>query len=91
MCIRDRYQVSDAFQVAANGALRGFEDTAVPMMYTLLSYWGIGLPVGFMLGRTDWLVPAMGPAGFWIGLLAGLTSAAVLLGLRLRWRLQRMT
>ncbi|AJD47905.1 MATE efflux family protein [Isoalcanivorax pacificus W11-5] len=84
------YQVSDAFQVAANGALRGFEDTAVPMVYTLLSYWGIGLPVGFILGRTDWLVPAMGPAGFWIGLLAGLTSAAVLLGWRLRWRLRQV-
>lgn len=83
------YQLSDAFQVTANGVLRGFEDTTVPMLYTLLAYWGIGLPVGIVLGRTDLLVPAMGPAGFWIGLLAGLTSAAVLLGWRLRHRLRQ--
>lgn len=83
------YQLSDAFQVTANGVLRGFEDTTIPMLYTLLAYWGIGLPVGIVLGRTDLLVPAMGPAGFWIGLLAGLTSAAVLLGWRLRHRLRQ--
>ena len=83
------YQISDAFQTTASGCLRGFEDTTVPMLYTLLAYWGIGLPVGFILGRTDLLAPAMGPAGFWLGLLAGLTSAALLLGLRLRHRLRR--
>lgn len=81
------YQLSDAFQVTANGALRGYEDTLVPMFLTLLAYWGVGLPLGYLLGRTDLLVPAMGPDGFWIGLLAGLTAAAMMLGLRLRLRL----
>ena len=81
------YQIPDALQVTANGALRGFEDTTVPMMLTLVAYWGVGLPVGFILARTDWVVPMMGAAGFWIGLIAGLSSAAVLLGLRLRHRL----
>lgn len=82
------YQVSDAIQVCANGCLRGFEDTAWPMVMTLLAYWGLGLPVGYILGMTDWWYPAMGPAGFWIGLVTGLTAAAVLLGTRLRWRLR---
>ncbi len=81
------YQIPDALQVTANGALRGFEDTTVPMMLTLVAYWGVGLPVGFILARTDWVVPMMGAAGFWIGLIAGLSTAAVLLGLRLRYRL----
>lgn len=79
------YQISDAWQVTANGALRGYEDTAVPMVITLFSYWVIGLPVGYVLGLTDWLRPAMGPVGFWIGLLIGLTVAAILLSIRL-WR-----
>ncbi|MBL7249235.1 MATE family efflux transporter [Alloalcanivorax sp. C16-2] len=83
------YQVSDAIQVSANGCLRGFEDTAWPMMMTLLAYWGVGLPIGYVLGLTDLWGPAMGPAGFWIGLVAGLTSAAILLALRLRWRLRQ--
>ncbi len=82
------YQVSDALQVWASGCLRGFEDTAWPMLFTLLSYWGLGLPVGYVLGMTDILVPAMGPSGFWIGLVAGLSCAAVLLGARLGWRLK---
>ncbi|HCS28095.1 MAG TPA: MATE family efflux transporter, partial [Spongiibacteraceae bacterium] len=73
------YQVSDALQVAAAGCLRGFEDTTIPMVMTLIAYWGVGLPLGYMLGLTDILRPAMGPAGFWIGLVAGLTAAAVLL------------
>lgn len=81
------YQIPDALQVTANGALRGFEDTAVPMMLTLVAYWGVGLPVGFILARTDLLVPMMGAAGFWIGLIAGLSTAAVFLGVRLRYRL----
>ena len=83
------YQVSDALQVCANGCLRGFEDTAWPMLMTLVAYWGVGLPVGYVLGLTDLWVPAMGPAGFWIGLVSGLTAAAVLLGIRLRWRLRQ--
>lgn len=79
------YQVSDAWQVTANGALRGYEDTRVPMLITLVAYWGIGLPVGWILGMTDLMRPSLGPVGFWIGLLSGLTAAAVLLSVRL-WR-----
>lgn len=83
------YQIPDALQVTANGALRGFEDTTVPMVLTLIAYWGIGLPVGYILARTNWVVPMMGAPGFWIGLIAGLSVAAVLLGLRLRHRLAK--
>ena len=56
---------------------------------TLLAYWGLGLPSGILLGLTDWLHPAMGPQGFWIGIIIGLTSAAGLLGLRLRTTMHR--
>ncbi|MEX1668202.1 MATE family efflux transporter [Zhongshania guokunii] len=83
------YQISDAIQVTANGCLRGFEDTTIPMVLTLFAYWGVGLPLGYILAMTDLAVPAMGPSGFWLGLFAGLSSAAVLLGLRLRWRLRQ--
>lgn len=82
------YQVSDAWQVTVNGALRGYEDTAVPMLLTLIAYWGIGLPVGYVLGLTDLVRPAMGPDGFWIGLISGLTAAAIMLTLRLRRHLR---
>lgn len=48
------FQFSDALQVTAAGALRGYQDTRVTMIMTLFAYWGIGLPVGYSLGLTDW-------------------------------------
>ncbi|MDC7824971.1 MATE family efflux transporter [Pseudomonas sp. BLCC-B13] len=77
------FQFSDAVQVTAAGALRGYQDTRATMLITLLAYWGIGLPVGYALGLSDWLGQPSGPSGLWQGLVAGLTCAAVLLGIRL--------
>lgn len=74
------YQLSDYLQVTASNVLRGYKDTQSILFITLVSYWIIGLPLGYLLGLTDILVAKpMGPAGFWIGIIAGLTFAAVLL------------
>jgi len=72
------FQFSDGVQVAANGALRGLKDTTVPMAITALAYWGIGMPVGWWLAFRG----GFGARGMWMGLIAGLTVAAVLLYLR---------
>ena len=72
------FQISDGLQVSANGALRGLKDTRVPMLITILAYWVIGLPLGYMVG----MVLGLGAPGLWIGLIAGLTIAAVLLNVR---------
>lgn len=77
------YQLSDAVMTTSLGALRGFKDTAVPMRLTFVAYWGIAMPLGYTLGMTDVFFPAMGPAGFWISLITGLTLAALFLLLRL--------
>ena len=47
------FQFSDAIQVTAAGALRGYQDTRMTMILTLFAYWGIGLPVGYALGLTE--------------------------------------
>ena len=69
------FQFADGIQVASNGALRGLKDTRVPMLITSISYWGIGMPVGAWLafGR------GLGARGIWMGLIAGLSAAALLL------------
>ena len=41
------------------------------MFIMLFSFWGIGLPLGYFLTFTDALLPALGAAGFWVGLTAG--------------------
>lgn len=78
------FQFSDAIQVTAAGALRGYQDTRATMLITLLAYWGIGLPIGYSLGLGTLFGAPSGPAGLWQGLVVGLTCAAVLLGLRLQ-------
>ncbi|MFC3609595.1 MATE family efflux transporter [Stutzerimonas tarimensis] len=77
------FQFSDGVQVIAAAALRGFQDTRVTMLLTLLAYWGVGLPLGYVLGLTDWLGEASGPRGLWQGLIGGLTCAALMLSVRL--------
>jgi MATE family multidrug resistance protein len=77
------FQIADVIQVAAISALRGYRDTRIPMFVMLLSFWGICLPLGYVLTFTDLLGPARGASGFWLALTVGLTSAGILLTLRL--------
>ncbi|MCG7498646.1 MATE family efflux transporter [Vibrio sp. Of7-15] len=79
------YQCTDAVQVIAAGILRGYKDMRAIFNRTLIAYWFLGLPIGYVLGRTDWIVEPMGAQGFWVGFIIGLSSAAFLLGMRLRW------
>ncbi|MFM2657299.1 MATE family efflux transporter [Vibrio owensii] len=79
------YQCTDAVQVIAAGALRGYKDMRAIFNRTFIAYWLLGLPIGYVLGRTDWIVEPMGAQGFWLGFIIGLSSAAFLLGIRLRW------
>lgn len=78
------FQFSDAIQVISAGALRGYKDTKSILYITFFSYWIVGLSFGLILGITDWIVPATGPYGFWIGFISGLTVAAILLAWRLK-------
>lgn len=75
------FQFSDGIQVAANGALRGLKDTRVPMAITLFAYWIVGMPVGWWLAFHH----GLGARGMWMGLIAGLSVAAVMLFVRF-WR-----
>lgn len=83
MLLATLYQFSDTVQVVSAGALRGYKDTKSILYITFISYWLVGLTVGIILGITDLIVPQMGPYGFWIGFITGLTTAAVLLAWRL--------
>ncbi len=79
------YQISDSIQVIGSGILRGYKDTRSIFFITFIAYWILGLPSGYVLALTDILVPAMGPSGFWIGFIIGLTFAAIMMAMRMRW------
>jgi MATE family multidrug resistance protein len=73
------FQVLDGVQVVAAGALRGYEDTAIPMLFAGLGYWVIGFAGGWALA----FPLGMGPIGLWWGFVLGLGTVAALLTLRL--------
>ncbi len=75
------FQISDGLQVVALGALRGLQDVWFPAVLTFISYWVIGFPTSYYLGKAD----AYGSFGIWLGLLVGLTTAAILLFLRFHY------
>lgn len=85
MLLAALYQISDSVQVIGSGVLRGYKDTRAIFFITFIAYWVLGLPSGYLLALTDALVPAMGPSGFWIGFIIGLTFAAIMMALRMRW------
>lgn len=73
------FQLPDGLQISANGILRGMKDTKVPMFLGITSYWLIAFPLCYYLGVTQ----GMAAEGVWIGLIVGLTCAAILLNIRL--------
>ncbi|VTU08090.1 multidrug efflux protein [Actinobacillus porcinus] len=78
------YQFSDTIQVVIAGALRGYKDTKAILYITIFCYWVIGMPTGYSLAMTDFIVPHLGAMGFWIGFVISLTCAAICLSYRMR-------
>lgn len=75
-------QILDGVQTTAAGALRGLQDTRVPMLLSLLAFWGVGLVSGYVLG----FGLGFGGVGLWWGQLVGVAVAAGLFV----WRFQRL-
>ncbi|MDQ0883645.1 MATE family efflux transporter [Peribacillus sp. V2I11] len=75
------FQISDALQAPIQGILRGYKDVNVTFAMSLVSYWILGLPIGYFFAKyTD-----MGAFGYWIGLISGLAIGAIGLAARLRF------
>lgn len=69
------FLLSDATAAPIQGILRGYKDVTIPFIVALVSYWVIGLPLGYYLANyTTW-----GATGYWIGLISGLAAGAVFL------------
>ena len=68
------YQAFDALQLSAVASLRGLKDINKPPLISAISYYGICLPAGYLLG----FVFKLGVIGIWLGLLFGLMFAGIL-------------
>lgn len=76
------FQLFDGTQVVGLGVLRGIGDVNVPTIITFLSYWIIGIPVGYILGFHFNLAEK----GIWYGLTFGLLTASILLFFRFQFK-----
>jgi MATE family multidrug resistance protein len=75
MTVAAAFQLFDGLQAVTMGALRGLQDTRVPMAYALFGYWVPGLGCSIWLG---FFTPLAG-TGVWIGLAVGLVVVAGLM------------
>jgi len=75
LAIAALFQLADGAQVIGSGMLRGLHDARVPMIFAALGYWGIGLPLGILLG----FPLGLGGAGIWLGLAGGLGVVGTLM------------
>ena len=75
------FQLVDFGQVMGLGMLRGVQDTRIPMIMAIISYWLIGLPVSYLVGFTA----GWGGVGVWLGLTVGLAAACICMQARF-WR-----
>lgn len=69
------FQIVDGLQAIGAGLLRGIKDTRMPMVLALVSYWGIGFLLAYILA----FPMGFGGVGIWLGFVFGLLAATVLL------------
>lgn len=73
------FQLADAFGAPIQGALRGYKDVNITLVISLVSFWMIGLPSGWILANYT----VLEPFGYWVGLIIGLSCGAIALFARL--------
>jgi multidrug resistance protein, MATE family len=72
------FQLFDGIQAVSLGLLRGLQDYKLPTAITVISYWGVGIPVSYFLGFNL----NLGAIGIWMGLTASLVCSSILLSWR---------
>jgi MATE family multidrug resistance protein len=75
--------VVDGIQTIASGALRGLNDTRIPMIFAAFSFWAVGFTASYTLA----FAAGFGAVGVWIGFTLGLGVYSVLLV----WRFNVLT
>jgi MATE family multidrug resistance protein len=70
--------IVDGIQIGSNIALKGYQDTFIPALLQLFSYWIVGFPLAYAITKTQWFGAPGGVESVWYALFAGLTVASIL-------------
>ncbi|WP_163580612.1 MATE family efflux transporter [Gracilibacillus saliphilus] len=69
------FQFADAVGAPVQGILRGYKDVNITFWMSLISYWLIGLPSGWLFANYT----NLDAYGYWLGLIVGLSAGAITL------------
>lgn len=83
LVIGSTFFIADGVQTIGAGALRGLNDTRIPMVFSAICFWAIGFSASYRLG----FPMGFGSVGIWIGLSISVAVYAVLLV----WRFHVLT
>ena len=81
------FQLADTFAAPLQGILRGYKDTIIPFYLGLIGYWGVAIPLGYLLDQAT----ALGAFAYWIGLIASLIVSGCLYQWRLKTVMKRLS
>lgn len=81
------FQLADTFAAPLQGILRGYKDTIIPFYLGLIGYWGVAIPLGYLLDQATYL----GAFAYWIGLIASLIVSGCLYQWRLKTVMKRLS
>ena len=79
------FQIVESVRIALFGALRGLKETRFPLLVSIISFWGIALPIGYILA-TRW---HLGGPGLWWGMVLGASFSIVLLWYRFKFKIRQ--
>ena len=79
----------DMIAVVTSSSQRAFKDTRFPFLVMASAYWGVALPLGYHLGKSDATSELYGATGFWWAIIVGIAVASTLNCLRLWVQLRR--
>lgn len=78
------FQLFEAMRIALFGALRALKDTRFTLFISVISFWGIALPVGYLLATRM----GFGGSGLWWGMVVGAGFSVLLLLWRFKFKIK---
>lgn len=78
------FQILESIRISLFGALRAFKDTRFTLFISIVSFWGIALPIGYVFATQLQL----GGPGLWWGMVLGVTTSILLLFWRFKLKMK---
>lgn len=78
------FQIFESIRIALFGSLRGLKDTKFTLLTSIISFWCMALPIGYLLA----IQLQFGSVGFWWGMVMGAAFSIVLLQWRFKMKIK---